>query len=80
MQFNQWIDTLVEEKNLDTEQVFDVEGPSGWNAIPLCCIVDAMKKAPAHEQKAIKDMIVKLDFYNQPIVPYFEHLAQAIAY
>lgn len=29
MQFANWIDTLVEEKNLDPEHIFEVEGKSG---------------------------------------------------
>ena len=33
--FNKWLDTFIEEKGYDLEQVFEVDGPSGWNMIPL---------------------------------------------
>ena len=38
-----------------------------------------MKRAPKHEQEAIKTMLVKIDFRNAPVRPYLAHLGQAIA-
>lgn len=79
MSFNKWIDTLIEEKGFDTESILQAEGAIGTNYIPLGCLIDAIKTAPAHEQAEIKTMIVKLDFMNRDIMRYFRHLAQAIA-
>ena len=80
MTFSKWLDTLIEEKNLDTETTFEVEGPEwGWNLIPLGCVIEAIKSAPKHEQASIKHMIVKIDFVNGDVMDYFKHLAQAIA-
>jgi hypothetical protein len=77
--FTRWIDTFISEKGLDLDHRFQVEGKSGMNSIPLECLVDAIKSAPANEQIGIKSMIVKIDFLNKPVMPYFAHLAQAIA-
>jgi hypothetical protein len=79
MRFEKWIDTLVEEKGYDREQVFQVEGKSGTNFIPLGVVVDTIKIAPLKEREAIKDVIVRLDFVNADVADYFRHLAQAIA-
>lgn len=79
MTFTKWLETFVSEKGLDLEQIFQVEGKSGANFIPLACVVDAIKSAPAHEQAGIKSMIVKIDFRNGDVCHYFKHLAQAIA-
>lgn len=79
MTFTKWLDTLVSEKNLDTDQMFLVAGPSGENHIPLAIVLDAIKSAPAHEQAGIKNMLVKIDFRNGDVCHYFKHLAQAIA-
>lgn len=77
---NKWLDTFISEKGLDLEDTFEVEGNEwGWNLIPLGCVVEAIKSAPAHEQKAIRTMIVKIDFVNGDVMDYFEHLAKAIA-
>ena len=80
MKFNKWLDTLIEEKELDIESTFEVEGPEwGWNLIPLGCVIEAIKSAPVHEKIAIKTMLVKIDFVNGDVMDYFKHLAQAIA-
>jgi len=77
--FNTWIDTLVEEKGLDTGMILEAEGNSGTNYIPLECVLDAIKQAPRNEQQAIKHTLVKIDFYNGDICHFFKHLAGALA-
>jgi len=79
MTFGKWIDQLVEEKELDTEETFEVEGPSGWNLIPLDVVIEHTKIAPPHEQRQIKDILVKIDFANGNVMHFFKHLAGAIA-
>lgn len=77
--FDRWIDTFIEEKGIDTEYLLSVDGLLGKNYIPVGCVIEAMKGAPKHEQQAIKNMIVKIDFVNGDILHFFNHLAQAIA-
>jgi len=78
--FNRWLDTFVAEKGLDTEHVFEVEGPEwGTNSIPLAVVLEAIENAPAHEQAAIKTTLVKIDFENADPMHYFKHLAGALA-
>ena len=79
MEFNRWLDTLVLEKELDTDQVFEVEGESGANFILLGCVVDAIKNTSRFEQVRIKDALVWLDFHNGDVSDYFRHLSQALA-
>ena len=80
MTFNKWLDTLVEEKGLDTESAFEVDGPEwGMNYIPLGVVVDAIKQAPRHEQAQIKHTLVGIDFVNGDVMHFFKHLAGALA-
>lgn len=79
MTFDKWLDTFIEEKGIDPDHIFEVQGDSGFNIMPLAVVLDAMKQAPRQEQEAIKDKIVRLDFANAPILPFFEHLAGALA-
>ena len=79
MRFANWLDTFVSEKGLDLNHWFEVEGDSGVNFIPLGCLLDAIKAASAGEQARIKTAIVRLDFVNAPVLPFFNHLAGAIA-
>lgn len=74
-----YLETLVSEKGLDAEMNLEVEGKSGLNIIPLQFVLDAISETSEAEKKAIKTMIVKIDFVNGSLVHYFTHLAQAIA-
>ena len=79
MNFSNWIDALIEEKNIDLQQRFEVDGPSGANSIPVGCVVDAIKSANAAERAGIKNTIVKIDFANGDVLHFLRHLAQALA-
>ena len=79
MTFTRWLDTFTTEKGIDIEQILTVKGASGENMIPVGCVIEAIKSTSVREQNAIKTMLVKIDFHNAPVLPYFAHLAQAIA-
>lgn len=77
--FGKWLDTFLGEKGIDLETCFEIEGPEGWNLFTVGALVELMKSAPAHEQKGIKMMLVKIDFVNGSVLDYFKHLAKAVA-
>ena len=80
MAFNTWLDTFISEKELDLDYTFEIEGDDwGMNWIPLQCVIDEIKNAPATERDAIKKTIVKIDFVNGDVMHFFEHLAGALA-
>lgn len=80
MKFATWIETFVEEKGIDPDLDLEIEGPSGHvNYVPVHCLVEAMQLAPAAEQKAIKAKLIEMDFRGADPVPFFRHLARAIA-
>lgn len=82
MRFSTWIDTFLEEKGIDREDIVTAEGEMGENQIPVSILVDMMKSTSTDEQKAIKTTLVKIDFFapgSKPVLKYFAHLAQAIA-
>lgn len=79
MTFAKWIDTFIAEKGLDTERMFEVEGASGTNFIPLGCIIEAIKQTVGAEQAKIRATIVKIDFMNGDVCHFFNHLAKALA-
>lgn len=78
--FNTWLDTFIDEKGIDLEHRFDVEGPQwGWNSIPLSVVVDTAKRTSSAEQTEIKNTLVQIDYKNGDVLHYFEHLAKALA-
>lgn len=79
MMWNEWLDTFLDEKNIDREELLEVKGPSGMNIIPVGVVADAMKAAPFEEKKKIRDVLVKIDFHNGDVLHFFKHLADALA-
>lgn len=74
-----WIDRFIKEKELDTDHIFEVEGASGPNFIPLAVVIEHVKIATKREQAQIKNTLVKIDFINGNAMRFFNHLAKAIA-
>lgn len=78
--FNTWIDTMMDEKGIDLEQIIEVEGKEwGLNLIPVAVVIEHMKIAPKHEQSQIKTTLVKIDFLNGDVLHFIKYLAKAIA-
>lgn len=80
--FDEWLTRFVNEKELDTEYRFDVEGPKGgrgWNSIPLGVVLEACRTASPQEQAQIKNTLVKIDVLNGDVMHFFKHLAQGMA-
>lgn len=74
-----YLDNLISEKNIDLDMSLNVEGPSGLNIMPLRVVIDAIIGAPKHEQKGIRNTLVKIDFHNGDVMHFFNHLAGALA-
>ena len=80
MNFDRWLDTFLEEKEIDTEEVLEVEASDGTpNAIPIGCLVEALKQASPTEKLGVKDKLVLIDFKNGDVRHFLRHLAKAIA-
>lgn len=80
MSFADSIDRYIAEKGLDTEHVFEVEGPEwGLNIIPLEVVVEAMKATSTREQHAIQEQLLLVELTGDDPMAYFGHLAKALA-
>jgi len=76
-----WIDTFVDEKGYNRDELFEVEGLTGTtNIMPLGVVIDTIKTTSKAEQDVIRVNIAQLDFVN-PAAPkdYLKHLAAALA-
>lgn len=78
MNFCQWFDTLIEEKGIDPEAIFELETETEFHIMPYQMVFDAIKGTSTTEQEAIKRNLIKIDFVNGDIKHYFRHLAQAL--
>ena len=78
MKMNEWLDILIEEKGIDLEETFSIETDKQTHIFDYGYIVQAIKNTSIQEQKAIKEMLVKIDFVNGDVKHYLRHLAQAL--
>ena len=76
--FNNWIDTFIEEKELDLNTNFEYEGKECLNIIDLHSIINTIKNTSQLEQLKIKNTIVKIDFKNGNVLDFFKHLGNAL--
>tara|TARA_B100001093_G_C26429683_1_gene843449 strand:+ start:120 stop:365 length:246 start_codon:yes stop_codon:yes gene_type:complete len=80
MTFDKWIDTLIEEKGLDLEYMFEVNGPVyGMNMIPLEAVVEQIKVFHPDTKKMTKNRLVEIDFKNGDIMHFFKYIAKKMA-
>jgi len=75
---NNFFTTFFNEKDLDF-QYYTVNSPNGTpNIIPSTVVIEAIKHTKGEEAAKIKDMLIKIDFFNGNIHNYLQHLAQAL--
>ena len=77
--FDKWLDTFVEEKQIDLGQIIEIKTDDNIHYFEIGNIIENIKSTTPEEQAEIKNMIVKIDFYNGDVIDYFKHLAQALA-
>lgn len=77
--FNNWLDTFIDEKNINKDDTFEINKNGTLNIISYGSIIDHIKITSKQEQEQIKKTIVKIDFFNGDVLHFFRHLGQALA-
>lgn len=77
--FNNWLDTFIDEKNINKDDTFEINKNGTLNIISYESIIDHIKITSKQEQEQIKKTIVKIDFFNGDVLHFFRHLGQALA-
>lgn len=78
--FNEWLDTFVEEKEIDVDRSFEVYADDGtWNLIPVGSVIEYIKQVGPDAQASIKDTFVKIDFANGDVYHFLEYMAAGMA-
>tara|TARA_Y100001937_G_scaffold60819_1_gene83180 strand:- start:1898 stop:2167 length:270 start_codon:yes stop_codon:yes gene_type:complete len=76
--FNKWIDTFVEEKNLDINFTFEIEKNEELHLIELSNVISYIKAVDLKTKNKIKSTFVKIDFLNGDVLHFFKYLARGI--
>lgn len=76
--FDKWFETFLDEKKVPYCD-WEIESSDGMtHYLDNEVVIEAIKEAPAHEKKGIKNMLVKIDFMNGNVNDYFKHLAKGL--
>ena len=79
MNFNKWLDTYLDEADIDLSEQIAVNRPDGSvGEMPIGFITEHMKVAPPDHQAKMKKTIVMIDFKAGDVKHFFAHLGQAL--
>lgn len=80
MTFDKWLETFIEEKEIDIFRTFSIEDDYGLShTMPVGVVVEYFQGLPKEEQAQIKSTIVAIDFRNGDVYHFFEYVAKFIA-
>lgn len=78
MSFNSWLDTFIEEKGIDTHNIFEFKENGMTHLVETACVVAWIKNLNAAAKAKIKSNFVKIDFCNGDPMHFFEYLAKGM--
>lgn len=80
MEFAKWLDTLVDEKDLDVFESIEVTTVDGTlHLVELAVVLDFLKSSNQEEKDQVKKTLVQIDFKGGDIMHFFTYVAQFIA-
>lgn len=75
MTFKDWLNTFIDEKELDREHTFEIKHEGTLHLMEFENLVDSILALPTEHQKKIKDTLIKIDFPNGDVMHYLNHVA-----
>jgi len=73
-----YLETFFKEKQIE-QTSWELTGLDGTpHFIDSDVVIEAILNCPSHEQKKIADVLRQLDFRNQKIEPFLEHMAKGL--
>jgi hypothetical protein len=76
--FEIWLNTFIEEKGIDISETFKSSKKGILMDFSYENVLVNIKSTSENEQEAIKEMLIKIDFYNGDIKEYLRHLSKAL--
>lgn len=76
MKFDKWLDTFIDEKELDTDTLFEIEADDGLHMVDFDLLITWIKtELSSSDQNKVKDQLVRIDFANGDVMDFFEYIA-----
>lgn len=64
MAFKNWIETMMEEKDIDMEENFEFEADGVAHIMPYGAVIEGAIATSPRQQAQIKTQLVRIDFNN----------------
>ena len=78
MNFENWLDRFLEEKNIDLFQEIEIETGNHFGYTNVGDVVSALSQLSIIEKGKIKNTFVKIDFRNGDVLNFITYLANGI--
>ena len=76
--FNEWIDTFIEEKGIDTAHNFEFDEAGTFHIVETATVIAWIKKLDPETKAKIKNNFVKIDFFNGDPMHFMEFMAKGM--
>ena len=76
MIFKDWLNTFIDESDLDRDHVFEIEHGGAVHTMEFEVLVGSIIALPAEYQKKIKGKIVSIDKHSGEVMHYLNHVAE----
>lgn len=76
--FEKWLDTFIEEKGIEAEEMFSLDISESWNLVQVGVVIEYIKNLPVENQEQTKEMLVKIDFQNGDVRHFLKYIAKGI--
>ena len=80
--YNEWLNTYISEKEINTEHVFTIETDGFWGChiIPVAVVIELLHHTTNPVgRELIRHTLTMLDITNRDPMDYLRHLAQGLA-
>ena len=78
MSFTNYINTLLEEKNIDQESHLNFESNDLAHIMPIACVVEFINTLPDHAKEQIKKTLVMIDYKNGDVKHFLTYIAKGM--
>ena len=78
MTFKQWLDTLIDEKELNRNHIFKIEYEGTIHLMKFQALIESIIALPEKHQNKIKDKLVAINVRNGDYMHYLNYVAEAL--
>lgn len=76
MKFKDWLNTFIDESDLERDHVFEIEHEGSVHSMKFDVVVNSIIALPTEHQKKIKDKLIAINSENSDLMHYLYWVAE----